>query len=78
MAILFLAIFRSKCPKRALPDVMLPDLLVRCDASEKTNDKGRYKGIPALTLEILSPGTRSIDRVCKLNTFMMSGDAEGS
>jgi prevent-host-death family protein len=58
------------------PDVMQPDLLVICDAAEKTNEKGRYMGIPALTLEILSPSTRSIDLVFKLNTFMMSGVRE--
>ena len=58
------------------PDVMQPDLVVICDAGEKTNAKGRYMGTPALTLEILSPGTRSIDLVYKLNTFMMSGVGE--
>ncbi len=58
------------------PDVMLPDLLVICDAGEKTNEKGRYMGTSALTLEILSPSTHSIDLVYKLNTFMMSGVSE--
>jgi Uma2 family endonuclease len=55
---------------------MQPDLLVICAAAENTIEKGRYIGIPDLTLEILSPSTRSIDLVFKLNTFMMSGVRE--
>lgn len=47
-----------------------------CDAAEKTNEKGLYMGIPAMTLEILSPSTRSTDLVFKLNSFMMSGVRE--
>lgn len=58
------------------PDVMQPDLVVLCDTDEKVNERGRYMGTPVLTLEILSPGTRSIDMVAKLNTFMMSGVSE--
>lgn len=58
------------------PDVMQPDLVVLCDADEKVDARGRYMGTPALTLEILSPSTRSIDMVYKLNTFMMSGVGE--
>jgi len=58
------------------PDVMQPDLVVLCDADEKVDKKDRYTGTPALTLEILSPSTRSIDMIHKLNTFMLSGVAE--
>ncbi|NSW90840.1 MAG: type II toxin-antitoxin system Phd/YefM family antitoxin [Firmicutes bacterium] len=58
------------------PDVMQPDLIVLCDLENNINEKGRYTGTPTLTLEILSPATRSIDMVYKLNTFMTSGVSE--
>jgi prevent-host-death family protein len=66
--------FRKKDIKD--PDVMQPDLVVLCDQENNINEKGRYLGTPALTLEILSPGTRSRDMVYKLNTFMTSGVSE--
>lgn len=66
--------FRKKDIKD--PDVMQPDLIVLCDMENNINVKGRYMGTPALTLEILSSSTRSIDMVYKLNTFMMSGVVE--
>jgi Uma2 family endonuclease len=66
--------FRKKDIKD--PDVMQPDLIVLCDMENNVNEKGRYMGTPALTLEILSPSTRSIDMVYKLNTFMTSGVKE--
>lgn len=58
------------------PDVCQPDLLVACDIEEKINEKGRYMGTPTLVVEILSPRTRSIDMVKKLNTYMLSGVKE--
>lgn len=58
------------------PDVMQPDLSVICDIKGNVNAKGRYLGIPALVLEILSSSTRSKDLVDKLNTFMLSGVKE--
>ena len=58
------------------PDVVQPDLLVICDASEKINEKGRYEGIPTLVIEVLSPSTRSKDMVSKLNTYMLGGCRE--
>lgn len=58
------------------PDVVQPDLLIACDIEEKVNTKGRYTGVPALVIEILSPGTRTKDMVDKLNTYMMSGVRE--
>lgn len=70
----FDVIFRKKDIQD--PDVMQPDLIVLCDLENNINEKGRYTGTPALTLEILSPSTRSIDMVYKLNTFMMSGVSE--
>lgn len=54
------------------PDVLQPDLLIACDANEKTNEKGKYMGVPKLVVEILSPSTRSRDMITKLNTYMIS------
>ncbi|MBP7176967.1 MAG: type II toxin-antitoxin system prevent-host-death family antitoxin [Thermoclostridium sp.] len=58
------------------PDVVQPDLLIACDIEEKVNAKGKYMGVPALVIEILSAGTRTKDMVDKLNTYMMSGVQE--
>jgi len=58
------------------PDVMQPDLVVLCDLEDNVNAKQRYTGTPSLTLEIISPSSRSIDMVYKLNTFMISGVLE--
>ncbi len=54
------------------PDVLQPDLLIACDTDEKTNEKGKYMGVPVLVVEILSPSTRSRDMITKLNTYMIS------
>jgi len=59
-----------------VPDVMQPDLVVLCDLENNINEKGRYLGTPTLTLEILSPNTKSKDMALKLNTFMSSGVSE--
>lgn len=66
--------FRKKDIKD--PDVLQPDLIVLCDMENNVNEKRRYMGTPALTLEILSDSTRSRDMVYKLNTYMMSGVSE--
>lgn len=66
--------FRKKDIK--VPDVMQPDLIVLCDLENNINEEGRYMGTPALTLEVLSASTRSIDMVYKLNTYMTSGVSE--
>ena len=54
------------------PDVLQPDLVIVCDAEEKTDEKGKYMGVPSLVIEIMSPSTRSRDMVIKLNTYMIS------
>ncbi len=69
----FDVIFRKKDIKD--PDVMQPDIIVICD-TDNVNARDRYMGTPALTLEILSRGTRSRDMIYKLNTYMTSGVAE--
>lgn len=66
--------FRKKDIKD--PDVLQPDLIVICDIENNVNERRRYTGTPALTLEITSDGTRSRDMVYKLNSFMASGVSE--
>lgn len=58
------------------PDVMQPDLIVLCDIDNNVTVKGRYMGTPTLTLEILSPSTKTKDVIYKLNTYMTSGVSE--
>jgi len=58
------------------PDLLQPDLIVLCDLENNINEKGRYTGIPSLTLEILSASTKNIDLIYKLNTYMTSGVSE--
>jgi prevent-host-death family protein len=62
--------------KKTNKNVLQPDLLVACDYLETRNKKDRYMGIPALVIEIISPGTRSRDMVKKLYTYMVAGIQE--
>lgn len=55
---------------------MQPDLVVLCDLENNINEKGKYFGTPALTLEVISKSTKSKDMVLKLNTYMSSGVSE--
>lgn len=55
--------------------VVQPDILVICD-SEKIDDTGKYRGTPALLVEVLSISTRSIDLLKKLDLYMESGVQE--
>jgi len=57
-------------------NVVQPDLLVSCDYLENHDEKDRYTGIPALVIEIISPGTRSLDQVKKLNVCLEGGVSE--
>lgn len=57
------------------PNVVQPDVVVICD-KEKVNADGRYEGIPALVVEVLSPSTRGKDMAAKLNLYMKSGVQE--
>ena len=57
-------------------NVVQPDLIILCDYMKDINAKDKYKGTPTLVVEILSPSTRSKDRVKKLDLYMESGIAE--
>ncbi len=55
--------------------VVQPDILVMCD--KKSVDKeGKYKGIPTLVVEVLSPSTRSKDMLKKLDLYRQCGVSE--
>ena len=57
-------------------NVVQPDLIVLCDYMKDINAKDKYKGIPTLVVEILSPSNRTNDRVRKLGLYLESGIAE--
>lgn len=55
--------------------VVQPDILVICD-KEKIDGKGKYSGVPALVVEVLSESTSSKDNVTKLELYMTTGVQE--
>lgn len=57
-------------------NVVQPDLIVLCDYEKDIDAKDTYKGLPTLVVEILSPSTRTNDRVRKLGLYMESGVRE--
>jgi len=57
-------------------NVVQPDLLVLCDYQKSIDEDDRYKGIPSLVVEILSPSTRTRDKVKKMDLYMDSGIQE--
>ncbi|MCK5157366.1 MAG: type II toxin-antitoxin system Phd/YefM family antitoxin [Spirochaetales bacterium] len=57
-------------------NVVQPDVIVLCDYEKDINEKDKYKGTPTLVVEILSPSTRSKDRIKKLGLYMESGVEE--
>ena len=57
-------------------NVVQPDLLVLCDYADEIDEEDRYQGTPALAVEILSPSSRSMDRIRKLDLYMDCGIGE--
>lgn len=57
------------------PNVVQPDLVVICDP-DKITDEGKYEGVPALIVEVLSPTTRGKDLITKLHLYARSGVRE--
>lgn len=55
--------------------VVQPDIIVLCD-KECIDKDGRYKGIPTLVVEVLSPSTRSKDMLKKLGLYKQCGVRE--
>jgi len=56
-------------------NVVQPDILVICDI-DKVDEKGKYKGVPTLVVEVLSPSTRNKDMIRKLELYRMTGVGE--
>lgn len=54
-------------------NVVQPDVMVLCDYAKDIDEKDKFQGTPVLLVEILSPSTRSKDRVKKLDLYMESG-----
>jgi len=55
--------------------VVQPDLIVICDRDNIDQD-GKYKGIPTLVVEVLSPSTRRKDLAIKLGLYLECGVKE--
>lgn len=58
-----------------LASVVQPDVLLICDL-ENINDKGRYRGIPTIVVEVLSESSRSYDMIKKLDVYRTGGIKE--
>lgn len=56
-------------------NVVQPDILVICD-TEQVDEKGRYRGVPTLVVEVLSETTQNKDMLKKLDLYIHSGVRE--
>ncbi|HEY5584886.1 MAG TPA: type II toxin-antitoxin system prevent-host-death family antitoxin [Ruminiclostridium sp.] len=56
-------------------NVVQPDILVICD-TETIDEKGKYKGVPTLVVEVLSPSSKKHDMLRKLDLYMKTGISE--
>jgi prevent-host-death family protein len=56
-------------------NVVQPDIVVICD-TDNINKKGRYNGIPALVVEVMSEFTQKNDMLMKLNLYLHAGIKE--
>lgn len=56
-------------------NVTQPDILVICDR-QNISETGKYTGTPSLVVEVVSPSTRNIDMLKKLDLYSGSGVAE--
>jgi Uma2 family endonuclease len=57
-------------------NIVQPDLLVICNWKEDTDENGRYRGIPRLLVEVLSPGNTVKEIFTKLDLYRDSGVEE--
>lgn len=56
-------------------NVVQPDIIIICD-TDKIDASGKYKGVPALAIEVLSRSTRRKDILKKLDLYMQTGVKE--
>lgn len=55
--------------------VVQPDIAVICDKAN-IDKEGKYRGVPTLAIEVLSPSTRSKDMLKKLDLYQQCGVRE--
>lgn len=67
--------FDVTLPKDDARNIVQPDIVVICD-HENIDKQGKYNGIPALAIEVLSESTRNKDMLKKLNLYMCGGVKE--
>ncbi len=53
-----------------------PDLMIVCDKNKYINETERILGAPDMIMEVISPSSRSMDRVVKLNKYGAEGVRE--
>jgi prevent-host-death family protein len=56
-------------------NVVQPDIIVICD-TETIDAKGKYKGVPTLVVEVLSPSSKKHDMLRKLDLYTKTGISE--
>ncbi len=56
-------------------NIVQPDILVVCD-KDQIDNKGKYRGVPTLVVEVISPSTRRKDMLKKLDLYMQTGIQE--
>jgi prevent-host-death family protein len=61
--------------RNGAPNIVQPDIIIICDP-ESIDGQGKYNGIPALVIEVLSETTRNKDMLKKLNLYMCGGVKE--
>ncbi|MGY3716815.1 Uma2 family endonuclease [Sutcliffiella cohnii] len=54
--------------------IVIPDILIICDKSGL--DEKRYRGVPSLIIEILSPSNQAHDLITKMNLYSKYGVKE--
>ncbi|MCH4890154.1 type II toxin-antitoxin system prevent-host-death family antitoxin [Acidaminobacter sp. JC074] len=57
-------------------NVVQPDILVLCNWRQDADENDRYRGIPKLVVEVLSPSTQEKDKTKKLKLYKLSGVEE--
>lgn len=56
-------------------NVVQPDIIVICD-TETIDAKGKYRGVPTLVVEVLSPSSKKHDMLRKLDLYSKTGIRE--
>jgi Uma2 family endonuclease len=62
--------------KKGKWNVVQPDLLIICNWQKDVDAHDRYRGIPKLVVEVISPSSQFRDTILKLNLYMHAGIEE--